>query len=245
LVDEHRSISHEHVAVIELEVQGIYQAPERHPALGTSTDEQARVAFALGMLRDERLQDCQVVCEDGRAIGCSSRLLEARWDWFKRTSNARTVVISEPHPVVMAFLEYIYTLDLVTALQHRVPVLTGLLMFAKQYEVPHLERLTVHALHGRLDEGTALGIYEVATLCECRLLQVRALKMVLVSAFPRPVVSRLTGCRRFKNARERTRTTDGSSPAGGSCPREGRRLRLVYHRARAIRRGRFNRRRTR
>lgn len=182
-IDEHRSISHDHICIIELEVQGIYRAPERHPAIKT-TDEQARVTFALEALQDGRLADLQVVCEDGRAIGCSSRLLEARWEWFARQAQQTRPVeihLSESYPVVQAFLEYVYTLDLVTPLQLRVPVLTGLLMFAKQYQVDHLRELCVHALHGRLEEHTALGIYEVATVCEERGLQVRALKMVLVS----------------------------------------------------------------
>lgn len=183
-LDEHRSISHDHICIIDLEVQGIYRAPARHPAIKTTTDETTRVAYALEALRDGRLADLQVVCEDERAIGCSSRLLEARWSWFaERSQQARPteIHISESYPVVQAFLEYVYTLDLVTPLQLRVPVLTGLLMFAKQYEVDHLRKLCVHALHGRLDDATALGIYEIATLCEERGLQVRALKMVLVS----------------------------------------------------------------
>lgn len=200
--DEHRAINLDHVAIIELEVFGIYRPPPRHPTLPRSVpgslaayNDRTRIEAALRALHDGRLQDCQVVCEDGRAIGFSSRVLEARWDWFKNRrqgepTTANALYISESYPIVKAFLEYIYTLDLVTVLQHRIPVLTGLLMLAKQYQIPHLEALAVHALHGRLDESTALGIYEAATLCECRALQVRALKMVLVS---RAAGSRDTG----------------------------------------------------
>lgn len=187
--DEHRAINLDHVAVIELEVFGIYRPPTRHPALPTTgPDDKTRIESALRALHDGRLRDCQVVCEDGRVIGCSSRVLEARWPWFKQRAlttstpfTSTSIQISESYPIVKAFLEYMYTLDLVTVLQRRLPVLCGLLMLAKQYGVPHLEALVVHALHGRLDEASALGIYEVATLCECRPLQVRALKVVLVS----------------------------------------------------------------
>lgn len=212
VVDELRAINFDHVAVIELEVFGIYQPPMQHPLLrrrlqqqqaGTipvgwmSRDaEHSRIEYALNLLHSGFLADFNVVCEDGRAIRCSSRVLEERWLWFReqrarnhqslsspggRARSSRTLHISESYPVVKAFLEYLYTLDLVTALQHRPPVLSGLLMLAKQYEMGHLKQLAVHAMHTRLDESTALGIYEVATLCECPQLQVRALKVVLVS----------------------------------------------------------------
>lgn len=203
-------------------------------------------------MRDGQLQDCQVVCEDGRAIGCSARLLEARWDWFKEQRRAApgvdddyTLYISEPYPIVKAFLEYIYTLDLVTVLQHRVPVLTGLLMLAKQYGVPHLERLAVHALHGRLDESTALGIYEVATLCECRHLQVRALKMVLVSAVVDVCCVADTFSRPFKNAPVKVRIIGGSSLVPWSRHRAQLDPLRICRRPREIRRGRFTLRTTR
>ncbi|KAJ9091280.1 hypothetical protein QFC21_007269 [Naganishia friedmannii] len=209
--DELRAINFDHVAVIELEVFGIYQPPLRHPLLqhhvqqhhvgmrpeGWMSDdnEDSRAEYALGLLHDGFLADFNVVCEDGRAIRCSSRVLEERWAWFSEQRSRyldaspsserrpktlpRTLHISESYPIVKAFLEYLYTLDLVTSLQLRPPVLSGLLMMAKQYDMEHLERLAVHAMHVSLDESTALGIYEVATLCECRQLQVRALKAVL------------------------------------------------------------------
>lgn len=180
-VDEHRAINLDHVAIIDLEVFGIYRAPERTAG---RDDNWARMESALAMLHEQRLGDCRVVAEDGRAVRCSKRILQARWTWYKdrsATCSGDTIRISESYPIVMAFLEYLYTLDLVTVLQHRVPVLSGLLMLAKQYAIPHLMALAVHALHGRLEEDTALAIYEVATLCECVSLQVRALKLVLVS----------------------------------------------------------------
>lgn len=218
IADELRAINFDHVAVIELEVFGIYQPPMRHPLLQRPTQyqqegatphrwisldhERSRSAYALGLLHDAVLADFNVVCEDGRVIRCSSRVLEERWNWFKEQrarhhfnspsspsgersrAPPRTLHISESYPIVKAFLEYLYALDLVTQLQHRPPVLSGLLMMAKQYKIKHLEEVVVHAMHGRLDESTALGIYEVATLCECRQLQVRALKVVLVSLSP-------------------------------------------------------------
>ncbi|GHJ89586.1 hypothetical protein NliqN6_5988 [Naganishia liquefaciens] len=179
---EHRAINLDHIAIIDLEVFGVYRAPERTSIQGlTQVGNRARVLLSLKALHEGRLGDCRVVAEDGRAIRCSSRVLQARWAWYKNRlgTSSDTIYISESYPIVMAFLEYLYTLDLATALQHRIPVLSGLLMLAKQYGITHLKALAVHALHGRLEESTALGIYEAATLCECSSLQVRALKMVL------------------------------------------------------------------
>jgi hypothetical protein len=90
--------------------------------------------------------------------------------------------LSEPYPVVLALLEYLYSESLLTTLQHRPPILSALMMISKQYHIPALVRLVAHAMHERLNEVTALGVYEIATLCEEKCLQVRALKIVLVSS---------------------------------------------------------------
>lgn len=232
-VDEHRAINLDHVAIIDLEVFGIYRAPER---MAGRDDDRARVEVALAMLHEERLADCRVVAEDGRAVRCSKRILQARWTWYKdrsATCPGDTIHISESYPIVMAFLEYLYTLDLVTMLQHRVPVLSGLLMLAKQYGIPHLEALAVHALHGRLEEGTALGIYEVATLCECVSLQVRALKMVLVSRARGCTPVSSWGLALVGDTETRGQGRGTSEAAIGRCAGG------VRARARAVFRGRF------
>lgn len=91
--------------------------------------------------------------------------------------------ISEPYPVCKAFLEYIYTQDLATPLQLKAPMLSALLIFGKQYHLPDLVDKVIFIMHERLNDQNAMGVYEIATLCGCRGLQVRALIIVLVSSF--------------------------------------------------------------
>lgn len=93
----------------------------------------------------------------------------------------RSLHLSEPYPVCKALLEYLYTHSLVTPLQHRAPILSALLLLAKQYKLEDLKEKVVYTMHERLDEANCLGIYEIASLCGCTSLQVRALRIVLVS----------------------------------------------------------------
>ncbi|KAH9812731.1 hypothetical protein DFH28DRAFT_977747 [Melampsora americana] len=106
-----------------------------------------------------------------------------------------------PHPVVLvqAFLEYIYTLDLLTPLHHSPAILASLLVFATTYELDHLRMLTVHGLHRYLNPahlahphgsrgsspsniGNVVGlIYEAATLSGCMALQIRSLKAIIAN----------------------------------------------------------------
>lgn len=97
-----------------------------------------------------------------------------------------TLYLSEAYPICLALIQYLYTSELITKLQNQPPVLCGLLALAKQFDFLELEKVVVHAMHQRLTEDTALGIYEIATLCGCSSLQIRALKMVLVSPLDSP-----------------------------------------------------------
>jgi len=193
------------------------------------------IPFALKSLRENWSTDFHVVCEDGRALACSRKILEERWPWFRanwgqvaekaqgalgemvhaaspdlegklgasatdfaeqadKADTARfqkwksglkiepqTLQLSEPYPVCKALLEYFYTYDLVTPLQHRAPILSALLILSKQYELDDLKRKVVYAMHERLTGSNCLGIYEIACLCACTSLQVRAFRLVLVS----------------------------------------------------------------
>ena len=93
----------------------------------------------------------------------------------------RTLRMAEPYPVVLAFIQYLYTQALITPLQHSPAVLSGLLVLASTYELLHLRDIVVHAMHRALSAATSVGVYEVATLCNCQSLQIRALKVVMVS----------------------------------------------------------------
>jgi leucine-zipper-like transcriptional regulator 1 len=85
----------------------------------------------------------------------------------------RSFHLSEPYAITMALLQYIYSLALITPLQHAPPVLSALLLLATTYNMPHLESLVKHAMHKALSPGSSVGVYEVATLCDCQSLQIR------------------------------------------------------------------------
>ena len=71
-----RLLSWDDVAVIDLEAFGIYQPPKL--VLDIKAQE-----LGLAALEEELLADFEVVCDDGRKIRCSRKVLEARWPWFK------------------------------------------------------------------------------------------------------------------------------------------------------------------
>lgn len=202
-----RLLSWDHVAVIDLESFGIYQPPSLR--LDVPMQE-----FGLSALEEGVLTDFEVVCDDGRRIKCSRKILEDRWPWFKdqrvkfleRAHQAieilpsssmdvglpdlpgapdsseprpdprltpRAFHLSEPYPITLALLQYFYSLALITPLQHAPAVLSQLLILSNTYQIAHLEGLVKHAMHRALSNSTSVGVYEVATLCSCRSLQIR------------------------------------------------------------------------
>lgn len=208
LVDDYnrRLLSWDHVAVIDLEAFGIYQPPPlkfdvRMQELG------------LAALEERVLTDFDIICDDGRRISCSRKILEDRWPWFKEQRKQllnkarhaleslpvsimhiplpelpgkspvdepldprltpRSLHLSESYPVTLALLQYFYSLSLITPLQHTPAVLSQLLILATNYHISHLEVLVNHAMHRALSHATSVSVYEVATLCSCRSLQIR------------------------------------------------------------------------
>ncbi|KAF8993439.1 galactose oxidase [Cyathus striatus] len=71
-----RLLSWDHVAVVDLEAFGIYQPPPLK--LDIRMQE-----LGLAALEERIVTDFEVVCDDGRKIACSRRVLEDRWPWFK------------------------------------------------------------------------------------------------------------------------------------------------------------------
>ncbi|PFH53891.1 hypothetical protein AMATHDRAFT_136348 [Amanita thiersii Skay4041] len=230
LVDDYnrRLLSWDHVAVIDLEAFGIYQPPPIKLDLRMQE-------FGLAALEERVMVDFEIVCDDGRRIPCSRKLLDERWPWFKEqrlkllnkailtsetlpqpsshiplppipgsTSSLATPVdvntaratsatpdvdprisprafhLSEPYPISLALLQYFYTQALITPLQHAPAVLSQLLVLSTVYSLTHLEALVRHAMNRMLNNSTSVAVYEVATLCSCRSLQIRALKTVMV-----------------------------------------------------------------
>ena len=215
LVDDYnrRLLSWEHVAIVDLEAFGIYQPP---PAkVDISMQE-----LGLSALEEGVLADFDIVCEDGRKVSVSRKLIEERWPWFREqrikmlhaamqamegqaTSpmhteaptnskgpdprlTSRALHISEPYPIVLALTQYFYAQALITPLQQAPAVLSQLLILATNYQITHLEQLVKHAMHRALSNSTSVGVYEVATLCNCRSLQIRALKTVMSYTQKRP-----------------------------------------------------------
>ncbi|KAF7298866.1 hypothetical protein MIND_00834400 [Mycena indigotica] len=235
LVDDYnrRLLSWDHVAVVDLEAFGIYQPP----ALRLDIPMQE---LGLSALEEGVLSDFEIVCDDGRKIGCSRKLLEDRWPWFKEqrlkllqsAMNAleslpsspmhiplpdlpgnvpdderpdprltpRAFNLSEPYPITLALLQYFYSMALLTPLQTAPAVLSQLLVLATNYQITHLQSLAKHAMHRALSNSTSVGVYEVATLCSCRSLQIRALKTVMSYTQKKPT---------------RTRNDNGGGGGGG------------------------------
>jgi hypothetical protein len=202
-----RLLSWDHVAVIDLESFGIYQPPPLK--LDIPMQE-----LGLAALEEGVLTDFEIICDDGRKIKCSRKILEERWPWFKEqrqkflqtaketvetlsTSSMhvglpelpgvadalttrldprltpRSFQLSEPYPITLALLQYFYSLALITPLQQAPAVLSQLLVLSSTYQIIHLESLAKHAMHRMLSNSTSVGVYEVATLCSCRSLQIR------------------------------------------------------------------------
>ncbi|CAM0141240.1 hypothetical protein VKS41_004057 [Umbelopsis sp. WA50703] len=88
-----------------------------------------------------------------------------------------------PHSsqVIIAFLQFIYTDNLLTAQQHQPQILSQLLLLADMYNLPRLKALATHALHQMLNMSTAALIFETAALSHQISLQVRALKMMIAA----------------------------------------------------------------
>lgn len=208
LVDDYnrRLLSWDHVAVVDLEAFGIYQPPPLK--LDIRMQE-----LGLAALEERVLTDFEIICDDGRRIACSRKILEERWPWFREhrarftaTANAtldslptsamhvglpelpgasasgvrldprltpRSFHLSEPYPITLALLQYFYSLALITPLQHAPAVLSQLLVLATNYKIDHLASYVRHAMHRALSNSTSVGVYEVATLCSCRSLQIR------------------------------------------------------------------------
>ena len=70
-----RAVSVDHMAVVSLETFGIYTPPKLE--IAPKIQE-----VGLTMLDEKLASDFEVVCDDGRRIKCSRKLLSDRWTWF-------------------------------------------------------------------------------------------------------------------------------------------------------------------
>ena len=70
-----RAVNLDHLAVVSLETYGIYRPPKLE--IGAKVHE-----TGLTMLDEKIASDFEVICDDGRRVKCSRRLLSDRWPWF-------------------------------------------------------------------------------------------------------------------------------------------------------------------
>ncbi|CAG8584491.1 8279_t:CDS:2 [Paraglomus occultum] len=193
LVDDynHRQTNYDHVTLVDLEAFGIYQPP---PATMTPIAQE----LGLALLNEPNLADYEVVTLDNNRIPANSHILSQRWPHFqvlveqqidrvpelrydgennqeKTVSMYRHRVIAfpEPYPVTLAFLQYLYTDNLLTNQQQQPHILAQLLLLADMYQLERLKKLTAHALHQALSMTTAALIYETAALSKETGLQIQ------------------------------------------------------------------------
>ncbi|KAI0781973.1 galactose oxidase [Abortiporus biennis] len=244
-----RLLSWDHVAVIDLEAFGIYQPP---PLLLEIPMQE----LGLAALEEGVLADFEIICDDGRKVQCSRKVLEERWPWFKEqrklfiqaatraieaipSSSAtvplpdlpsgsdqearpdprltpRSFNLSEPYPITLALVQYFYSMGLITLLQHAPAVLSQLLLLSSTYNLTHLQSLVKHAMHGALTFATSVGIYGVSTLCNCRSLQIRALRVVMAYSQRRPTNARSRGDRDGSNGSDRNQPPNSAHGRNGN-----------------------------
>lgn len=192
-----RLLSWENVVVLDLEAFGVYQPPQAK--LDISMQE-----LGLTALQEGIRADFDVICADGRKISCSRKLLEDRWPWFKEQrkqlleaamnmpgSDApvsqretdpfvtlRALHLPSSYQVSLALVQYFYAQALVTPIQQTPAVLNQLLALATHYGIEPLDVLARHAMHLALDNPKSADVYEAATSCSCRSLQVRAMRLL-------------------------------------------------------------------
>ncbi|KAI0036523.1 galactose oxidase [Vararia minispora EC-137] len=197
-----RLLSWDDVAIIDLEAFGIYQPPRleldiRMQEIGLAAleegiladfevvcDDDRRIRCSRRLLgerwpwfREQRKLFIQAASRALETIPFSSTTPSPEIPGFEPRPDPRLTPrylnLSEPYPVTLALLQYFYSMALLTPLQHAPPVLSALLVISTNYNIPHLQSLVKHAMHRALSNSTSVGVYEVATLCSCRSLQIR------------------------------------------------------------------------
>ncbi|KAF9346632.1 hypothetical protein BGX26_001846 [Mortierella sp. AD094] len=111
------------------------------------------------------------------------------------------VMVRETTPILVGFLQYIYTNELVTPHQLKLKTLQGLLLVSHFYDLTRLQQLVRRAIYQQLNASNAAAICEVAVLTHEFGLQTRALRTLLQSA-------RMAQMRRQGEAAEAKRRLD-------------------------------------
>ncbi|KAI1320548.1 hypothetical protein EDD11_000510 [Mortierella claussenii] len=120
--------------------------------------------------------------------------------WYLNDHPAE-ILVRESTPILVGFLQYIYTNELITPHQLKLKTLQGLLLVSHLYDLTRLQQLVRRALYQQLNASNAPAICEVAVLTHEFGLQTRALRTLLQSA-------RLAQLRRQGEAAEAKRRLD-------------------------------------
>jgi hypothetical protein len=195
-----------HLVKVDLEGFGI--CPEIDEASMGSNGAK----LGLVMLRDGHGADVVLVSSaDGGRVRVNSAMVGQRWGYFQnlikereskikhdstyingpRDEDARLqeltdlpaeIVVRETMPILVAFLQYVYTNELATAHQLKLKSLQGMLLMSRRYDLTRLRQLVVRELHHQLDANNAPAICEVAVLSGEFGLQTCALRVLLQNA---------------------------------------------------------------
>ncbi|KAF9114396.1 hypothetical protein BGX27_010945 [Mortierella sp. AM989] len=91
------------------------------------------------------------------------------------------ILVRESTPILVGFLQYIYTNEVVTPHQLKLKTLQGLLLVSHFYDLTRLQQLVRRAIYQQLNASNAPAICEVAVLTHEFGLQTRALRTLLQS----------------------------------------------------------------
>ncbi|KAF9931622.1 hypothetical protein FBU30_009798 [Linnemannia zychae] len=195
-----------HLVKVDLEGFGI--CPEiDESSMGTNGAK-----LGLVMLRDGLGADVVLVSSaDGGRVKVNSAIVGQRWGYFQDLMKEREskikhdsvyhhgprneyerfqeledrpveIVVREPMPILVAFLQYVYTNELSTHHQMKLRNLQGLLLMSHRYDLTRLRQLVLRALHHQLDANNAPVICEIAILANEFGLQTCALRVLLQNA---------------------------------------------------------------
>ncbi|KAI8636329.1 hypothetical protein BD408DRAFT_397568, partial [Parasitella parasitica] len=178
----------EYLACVDLEIFGIYRPPR-------STYSGFGQGLGLTMLKDPAFADLNIITIDNQHVGVNAAVLAQRWptvrpllstvlapqvdDSLVFDYDKRKLHFPDTYAVLIAFLQFIYTDNFVTAQQHQPHILARLLFIADMFDLPRLKALATHALHQILNIQTATIIYEAASLSHAVSLQIRALRVMI------------------------------------------------------------------
>lgn len=212
---DHRQTNFKHFIKLSLKAHNIFQPSRKIFSLeaqklglvllglGGNTDfelvseiDGGRVGCARGILKGrwswfrERMEE-QGKKVEGIVLARKNGLTDSKGrgqipaDSTRAPVTCRSLQLPFSLSVIQALLQYLYTLTLLTPLQHSLPVLLSLLPLSLTYALPDLRTLVVEALALKLEKGEGVGsIYEMLSLTgewELQLVALRGLMAVVPS----------------------------------------------------------------